>query len=603
LILEKTEGVPFFIEEFVKSLTDQKIIKREDNRCYLALDIQEAIIPAKIQDVIMARVDSLLEGAKGVIQIGAVVGREFSHELMKKITDLQEQELLSHLSILRDSELLYERGVYPQSAYIFKHALIQEVVYHSLLKSKRQRYHQRIARTLEERFPEAAENQSELMAYHCTEAGLNEQAVGYWHTAGQRAIERSANVEAIAHIRKGLEVLKMHQDMPARTQHELDLQIMLGQALIATKGQGAPEVGHAYNRARELCQLVEDVSQLFRVLHGLWHFHAVRAELQTVLELSEELHTLAQDIQDPSYLLCAHFALGGALFLLGDFATASEQLKQSIVLYNLPKHHTNTFLFGFDIGVFSLCFSPHALWHLGYPDQAGAMSFKTLAQARELSHPFSLTVALAYTAMFRQFCREHHTAHERADELIALCTEQGFPYYLAWGTIIRGWALSEQGWGEEGVAQLSQGLASLQTTGGEARKPYYLALLAEAYGKVGKTEEGLTAVAEALELVNKTGERWYEAELHRLKGELLLQLSSDKQTDAEPCFHQALSIARNQQAKALEFRAATSLSRLWQRQGKRKEARHLLAEVYGWFTEGFDTADLKEAKALLEELT
>jgi predicted ATPase len=455
---------------------------------------------------------------------------------------------------------------------------------------------------LEERFVETAETQPELLAHHCTEAGLNEQAVGYWHTAGQRAIERSANVEAIAHLRKGLEILTMHPDMPTRTQHELDLQIILGQALIVTKGQATPEVGLAYNRARELCQLVEDASQLFRVLHGLWHFHAVRAELQTVRELSEELHTLAQDIQDPSYLLCAHWALGGAWFCLGDFATASEQWKQSIVLYNPQQHHTNTFLFGFDLGMFSLCWSPHALWHLGYPDQAGAMSCKALALARELSHPFSLTVALAYMAMFRQFCREPHTAHECADEVMALCAEQGFAYYLAWGMIIRGWALSEQGGGEEGVAQVCQGLAALQATGGEVRLPYYLALLAKAYGIVGQTEEGLTAVAEALELVHKTGERWYEAELHRLKGELLLQQSADNHPEAEASFHHALDIACRQQAKSLELRAATSLARLWQAQNKRQDASALLAPVYGWFTEGFDTADLQEAKALLEEL-
>jgi class 3 adenylate cyclase/predicted ATPase len=602
LTLAKTEGIPFFIEEFVKSLVDLKIIKNENNRCYLARGIKEAIIPAKIQDVITARVDSLSEGAKGVIQIGAVIGREFSHELIKNVADFQEQELLSYLSILRDSELIYERGVYPQSTYIFKHALIQEVAYHSLIKTNRQRYHQRIAQVLEERFPEATENQPELLAYHCTEAGLNEKAVAYWHTAGQKAIERSANAEAIAHIREGLEVLQMNPDMPEHTRNEVSLQIILGQALIATRGQAASEVGDAYDRARKLCQLAEDVPRLFRVLHGLWHFHASRGEVLTIRELSEELHTLAQDIQDPSYLLCAHFALGSALFLQGDFITANEQWKQSIILYNPQKHHSDTFLFGFDLGMFSLCFAPHALWHLGYPDQAGAMSNKALALAREFTHHFSLTVALAYRAMFCQFARERHIAHECADELVALCAEQGSAYYLAWGTIIRGWALFEQGLVEEGVAQLHQGLNALLSTGGKARKPYYLALLAEAYEKVGQTEEGLATVSEAIELVNKTEERWYEAELHRLKGELLLQLSSDNQTDVEACFHQALSIARNQQAKSLELRAAISLSRLWQINGNQNKARQLLGEVYGWFTEGFDTADLIEAKALLDDL-
>jgi predicted ATPase len=359
-------------------------------------------------------------------------------------------------------------------------------------------------------------------------------------------------------------------------------------------------VGRTYSRARELCQQVEDVPQRFRVLWGLWHFHTVRGELQTARELSEELLTLAQHIQDPTYLLGAHWALGGALFCLGKFAPAREHWEQGVVLYDPQQHHTHAVLFGWDLGMFCRAWAPHALWFLGYPDQALAMSREALALAQKLSHPFSLAVALAYAAMLHQFRREPQAVHEQAEAAVALCTEQGFAYYLAWGTTMQGWARVVQGRGEVGIAQTRQGLAALQATGAALRLPYYFALLAEACGQTGQAAEGLALLAEAL--AHKTGETWMEAELYRLKGELLLSLAADNHTEAAGCFHQALSTARRQQAKSLELRAAMSLARLWQQQGKRQEGRQLLTPIYGWFTEGFDTADLQDARALLVEL-
>jgi class 3 adenylate cyclase/predicted ATPase len=358
----------------------------------------------------------------------------------------------------------------------------------------------------------------------------------------------------------------------------------------------------ANNRARELCQQVGEAPQLFRVLYGLWHFHVVRAELQTARGLSEELLTLAQRIQDPTYLLGAHWTLGGALFCLGDFALAREHWAESMARYDSQQHHAHISLFGVDLGVFSLCWAPHALWHLGYPQQALAMSRKAFTLAQELSHPFTLAITLAYVAMLHQFRREPHAIHEQTEAAIALCAEQRFAYYLAWGTTMQGWARVAQGQKEDSLAQIRHGLAALRATGASLRLPYYLALLAEACGQTGQAAEGLTLLAEALTQAHKTEESWPEAELHRLKGELLLSLSADNHAEAEGCLHQALAVARRQQAKALELRAAMSLSRLWQRQGKRAEAHQLLAEVYGWFTEGFDTPDLQEAKALLEAL-
>jgi len=328
----------------------------------------------------------------------------------------------------------------------------------------------------------------------------------------------------------------------------------------------------------------------------------VRAELQTARELGEELLTLAQHFQDPTYLLGAHWTLGGALFCLGELVLAREHWAQSIALYEPQQHYAHTVLFGWNLNVFGRAWAPHALWSIGYPDQALAMSREAVTLAQELSHPFSLAVVLDYAAMLHQFRREPQAVHERAEAAIALCTEHGFAYYLAWGTTMQGWAQVAQGQDVEGLARMRHGLAALRATGAALRLPYYLALLAEACGRTGQAVEGLALLAEALAQAHKAEESWMEAELHRLKGELLLSLSADHHAEAGGCLHQALAIARCQQAKSLELRAAMSQSRLWQQQGKRAEAHQLLAEIYDWFTEGFDTPDLRAAKALLEEL-
>jgi TOMM system kinase/cyclase fusion protein len=600
-VIAKTDGVPLFVEELVKMILESGLVREEADHYVLTGTLPPLAIPSTLHDSLMARLDRL-STVRALAQLGAVLGREFSYELIQAIAPVDEMTLRHGLAQLVEAELVYQRDLPPRSRYVFKHALIQEVAYQSLLRSTRQQYHQRIAQVLEAQFPETVETQAELLAQHYTEAGLPVQAIPYWQRAGQRASARSAHVEAIGHLTRGLEVLKALPDTPARAQRELDLQIALGLALIATKGQAAPEVGHVYNRARELCQQTREAPQLFRVLWGLWHFHVVGAELQTVRKLSEELLTLAQHIQDPIYLLGAHWALGGALFCLGGFAPACEQWEQGFALYNPQQHHANAALYGFDLGVFCLCWAPHALWHLGYPDQALAMSCEALDLAQKLSHPFSLAVALNYAAMLHQFRRERHAVYERAEAAVTLCVEQGFAYYLAWGTAMQGWARVAPGQNEEGMAQLRRGLAALRATGAALRLPYYLALLAEACGHTGLAAEGLTLLAEALAQAHKAGESWTEAELHRLKGELLLALSTDNHAEAEGCFHQAFAVARRQHAKSLELRAAVSLSRLWQQQGKREAAREMLAGVYHWFTEGFDTVDLQEAKVLLAAL-
>ena len=351
-----------------------------------------------------------------------------------------------------------------------------------------------------------------------------------------------------------------------------------------------------------LCQQVEETPQLSPVLRGLWEYYELQGELQTARELGEQLLTLAQHVREEELLLVAHHVLGDTLVWLGEFAGARAHLEQGMALYHPQQHRAHAFLYGYDSGVHGLSFGAWALWYLGYPDQALRRVHDALALAQEVSHPFSLGFALAFAAWLHQLRREGHAVHERATALMALATDQGFPFWDSWGTVLRGWALAEQGQCAEGITQLRQGIAAWQATGAALQLPYYLALLVEAYGKAGQAEEGLRVLAEALTAVHNTGERQHEAELHRLKGALLLAQDGTDAQEAECCFRQAMEVACQQQAKSLELRAALSLSRLWQQHGKRAEAHALLAPVYGWFTEGFDTADLQEAKALLDAL-
>jgi predicted ATPase len=456
---------------------------------------------------------------------------------------------------------------------------------------------------LKERFSETAESQPELLAYHYTESGLHEQAVAYWQQAGQRALQRSANQEAIHHLRQGLELLAALPDAPKRTQQELAMQITLGPALMATKGYAAPDVEHVYTRAWTLCRQVGETAQSFEVLRGLRMFYFVRGELQTALELSEQLLALAEQQQDPVYLVEAHFTLGSTLQHRGEFVAAREHQEQGLACYDAQEHRTLAFRYGEDPSVQCLSFAAHTLWYLGYPTQARAKGQEALTRAQELEHPFSVAWARYFAAKLHHLCREAQATYTQTEALIALCHEQRFAARLAQGTVVRGWALAAQGQAEDGIALIHQGMRAYQTTGSGISRVVYLGLLAEAYGIVGQIDRGLMALAEALEIVGNTEVRESDGELHRLKGELLLQQSSDNATEAETCYKQAIAIAQHQQAKSWELRAATSLAKLWQSQNKPNEAYDLLAPVYGWFTEGFDTADLIDAKALLDELS
>jgi class 3 adenylate cyclase/predicted ATPase len=601
-IVAKTDGVPLFVEELTKMVLESGLLQEREDRYELTGPLPTLAIPTTLQDSLMARLDRL-STVKAVAQLGATIGRQFAYELLRAVAPLDEAALQHGLRQLVEAELVYQRGMGSQALYMFKHALIQDAAYQSLLKSTRQQYHQRIAQVLEAQFGELIETQPELLAHHYTEAGLSERAVMYWHRAGQHAIERSAHVEAISHLRKGLEILQALPETLERARHELRLSITLGLPLIATKGYAAPEVGDVYTRARELCQQVGDVAELFPVLRGLWIFYVQQGKLQTACELGDQLLRQAQEQHDVGCMIEAHRALGSTLYFLGDFARAWAHQEQGGTLYDPQQHRALAFHYGQDPGVVCRAFAAVTLWSLGYPEAALRQSREALTLAQTLAHPFSFTYALFFTARLHQHRREAQATCERAEVLMTLAREHGFAQLLAMATMLRGWALTEQGQVAEGMGQTHQGLASYQSTAAEVSRPFFLGLLAAQYSRAGQAEEGLRILEEALAAVPIRGEHFYEAELYRLTGELALLSSADRQAQAEMCFQQALDMTRRQQAKSLELRVAMSLARLWQHQGKRAEAYVLLAPIYGWFTEGFSTADLQEAKALLEALT
>ena len=600
-IVAKTDGVPLYAEELTKMLLQSALLREDADQYVLTGPLGSVAIPDTLQDALMARLDQL-HTAKEVAQLGAVLGREFAYEMLQALATQDEATVQAGLAQLVGAELLYQRGRPPRATYRFKHALIQDAAYASLLKSTRQRVHQQIVQLCEARFPEVVATQPEVVARHCTAAGQNEAAIRYWQRAGQRALQGSAHAEAIAHLRQGLAVLTPLPETPARLQQELDLQVALGPALFSTQGNAAPEVEHAYARARELCAQLGDTPQLFPVLRGLMQYYLNRGDLQTASQLGEQLLHLAQAQPDPALRLLAHYQLGTVLFNRGEPAAAQTHHTQALALYDPQAHRALAVRYGMDLGVLSHSHLARELWYVGFPEQALQHSQAARTLAQEVAHPLSLVHALVNAATVHQGRREVLAAHERAEAAMTLATEQGFAQWVARGTVLHGWALALQGQGEAGIAAMRQGLAAELVTGSTLYQPYGLGLLAEAYGAGGHPDEGLAALAEARAVLDTTELRVYAAELSRLQGVLLLQQAVPDAAQAEACFHQALDVARQQQAKSWELRAATSLARLWQSQGKRQEAYDVLAPVYGWFTEGFDTADLQEAKTLLDQL-
>jgi class 3 adenylate cyclase/predicted ATPase len=600
-IINRTDGVPLYVEELTKAILETDILRERDDAYELTGPLSEVTIPASLQDSLMARLDRL-PTIREVAQLGAILGREFAYEMLQAIASMEETTLQKGLDQLVDAELLYQRGRPPRAKYIFKHALVQDAAYQSLLKRTRQYYHRQVAELLAARFPETTEAHPELVAHHFTEAACFDQAVSYWQKAGQRSIARSANAEAVSHLSRGLELLKELPETPERTRQELGLQVPLAAALLMTKGQSAREAAAAYARARELCGQLEDTPELCPVLFGLWRFYLARPAFRTAGELGEQLLRLAERGDEPSHYVLAHYALGLTALYSGELSAASAHFEEVIARYTTDQSNSPVFRAGNDPGVSSRAWTGLTLWLLGYPEQAEARSHEALALTRELAHPYSLAFVLWVAALVSQFRRDVEFAHAQAEESVNLSTEHGFALWLGIGTILLGRTQVAQGKLQEGVEQMRQGLVAYRATGANVVVPRSLTLLAEGYGATGQVADALRVLAEAQVLVDGNGEHWCEAEVHRCRGELLLARSVDAHSEAETCFRQALDVARRQQAKSLELRAAMRLSRLWQQQGKQAEARDLLGPIYGWFTEGFHTPDLKDAKALLDDL-
>ena len=603
LLIARTEGNPFFLEESVHTLVETKALVGEPGAYRIAKPIESTQVPATVQAVLAARIDRLPSEEKRLLQSASVIGKDFQFVLLQAIADLADEPLRHGLAQLQAAEFLYEASLFPDLEYTFKHALTHEVAYKSLLRASRQSCHERIAHVLEQRFPDIVETQPRLLAHHYTEARLGALALPYWQRAGDRANERAAHTEAISYLSKGLELLKALPETLECRQHELSLYTALGRTLKDVRGYGDPEVEQAYARARELCRQIGEAPQLFSTLLGLSIYFVVRAELQTARELAEQLLEIARRVKDPVLLVEAHYALGVTRFWLGEFVSARNHLEQGIAHYDPLKHRSHIALFGQNEGVVCLCRAALVLWYLGYADQALVRGTEAFTLARELSHPASLAYVRYWVAFLYHHLREVEKTQEWTDASMAVSTEHGFAYWPPQGMMLQGWVLVERRQVTEGIVRMRQGLVALQATGTDIQRAYSLGLLANAYREVGQISEGLAMLDEALAAVDKTGGRWGEADLHRLKGELLMRQPGSNAQQVEICFQQALAVARRQQAKSLELRAAMSLSRLWYDQGKKAEARQLLGEIYGWFTEGFDTADLKQAKALLEELT
>jgi class 3 adenylate cyclase/predicted ATPase len=584
-IADRTDGIPLFVEELTKSVLES--------------GVPPLGIPSTLHDSLMARLDRL-SLVRRVAQIGAAIGREFSYGLLRVVSRLPEDELQTALARLVTSELVFQRGTPPDTVYSFKHALVQDAAYSSLLRSTRQQLHAQIAKALEANSPELMDSQPELFAQHYTEAGLVEKSVAFWGKAGQRSAARSAMTEAAAQLQKALDQLALLPDTPQRQRQELKFLSNLGAVLVAVKGFAAPETGQVFSRSRELWAQLGSPSEFLHVPWGQLTYYMGRGEFDLAQRLAEELLRLSRQRNDSAGLVLGHVSSGRNLMFTGKFASSRSHLEKVLALYDPISHRSFAQEAVIHTHVLSQAYLGIVLFCLGFPDQGLAHSRAAIAETRRLAHPPSLALILAFGVILLSFVRDNAALDQLVDELVAVATDQGFPFYRALGTIYRGWVKVKNGDVTEGLSLLHRGSSAHRATGTELWAPYHIALLARACKITGQTEESLTLLDDALQIVERTGERLLKAELYRHKGRLLLQQGHSGA--AEELYRKALSIAEEQDAKLWELRAAMSLARLRRDQGRRAEARSLLAPVYGWFTEGFDTADLKEAKALLDEL-
>ncbi len=598
-VVTKADGVPLYVEELTKTVLHSEILHEAEDRFVMNGALADMNIPETLQASLMSRLDRM-PMVREVAQIGAVLGREFDYSMLASLAPHEDLDLQNGLGQLVENDLLYQRGRGQRAHYVFKHALIQDAAYQSLLKRSRQKYHLQVAELLKERFPETIEAHPDLAAHHYTEAGDTERAITYWHNAGQLAAGLSAHKETIAHLSKALDLLPALPDDAARSSLELDLLVAIGPSFVASKGYAATEVGQTNIRARELCDQLDDKSRLSPILRGLALFHQVRGETNAAREFATEFFEFSQREQDEGAQMLGRYSLGNCLMFCGEPRQGREHLAKAVEQYDPEKHRSLALVYSVDVGATAQGFEALCLWLLGYPDQALKKSEAMLSLAQQQGHPFSLGFAWVFGSMVYQFRRERDAVSEQAKQAIDFALKNGFPSFVAWGKPLLGWAQDARGEDPKGSDLIFEGLEDASQTGSQNFRPYFNALRADALIAEGQIDTALRIVEDELAL--DAEERLWLPELHRLRGELV-QHAETMAPQAESSLQLALQISRDQEAKSLELRAATSLARLWHSQGKTTEAHDLLAPVYGWFTEGFDTADLKDAKALLDELS
>jgi class 3 adenylate cyclase/predicted ATPase len=601
-IVERTDGVPLFVEELTKA-----VVEADADRGHVSISAvppSSLAVPATLHASLLGRLDRLGPLAKIVAQVGAAIGRDFSHELLAAAAPLAEPELQEALRRLVEAGLAFQRGAPPAAEYLFKHALVQDTAYSTLLRGPRQALHRRIAEALEQRFPDLVATRPEILAHHYGEAAVADKAIAYWHLAGKSSVAKSAVREATAQLRRGLSLLDGLPETRERKQLELDIHVTLTAALMAGKGYANLETVAAMERANRLVTETGAVGTPlhFSVLYGLWTSTFNAGAIAAALEHATNFLSIARSQPSSGPLLVAHRTFAWSLIVRGDYPAALEHAETAASLYRPDEHRDSAFRYGQDIGVGAFAGLSWALWHRGSADQSARAADRALAVSRQLGHAHTLAYALALAGTAAVFARDVATACAHSNDCVALASEHGFAHWAAYGRILQGWADAQRGEATTGIACIRDGMAAIQATGTRLHTPLFLALLAEALVLAGKIEKGLAALDDALATAAASGARGWDAEIHRLRGELTLRLPYPDPAKAEDSFRTALAIAREQGTRGYELRAATSLARLWREQGRRAEARDLLAPVYGWFTEGFDTVDLKEAKALLDEL-
>ena len=601
-IVAKTDGVPLFVEEFSRTLLDSGQLIERDTSYELAGALKAIEIPATLRDSLTARLDRLGE-AKALAQLCAVLGREFSYELLQTVSAFGAPLLERDLAALTDAEIVYQRGLPPNSNYLFKHALIQEAAYDTLLKSTRGQYHGKIAKVYIERFPEVADSRPELVAHHFSRAAMAGDALGWWQRAGELAKSRSGYAEALNHFTAALELLDALPASEERDRRELEIRVQLGPALIALKGMGSEDTGENYGRACAIGEKLGESAGLFMAMWGHWMYFSTSGRLKQAAERAQDLVALSQRLGNDEFVLQAHHARWTTCQMLGQASVARFDTQQGIRLYDPVRHRHHVHIYGgHDPGVCGRGTGGVSLWLTGFPDQAATLVQKGIALGREIDHPFSLAVAFVFAAYTHQFRGDPIACRAVADEMIELSRRYGIKQMLGTGAVLAGWARMDAGETELGLRLMEQGLADLKASGTRAWLPYYMFLLAEAKARIGDIAQALEAANKALEVAEQTGQGFFKPELLRTQAEYLYGMKQIDAPGARSRFEGAIALAREQSAKSLEFRAVCSLARVLANSADAAWGRQMLEENLRSFTEGLSTRDLAAGRQLLESL-